>query len=230
MALDIPQHVALIPDGNRRWARNRGLDGERGYLKAGSFENLRALFNEARVLGVKYFSLWGFSTENWKRGKVEIGVVFRLILDGLRKFDMEATKEKIRFRHLGRKDRLPKDIVHEIERLEEKTKKYRGFVVQLCLDYGGRDEIVRAVNRILKEERREIDEKGFFAYLDSGDVPEPDLIIRTSGEHRISGFMAYQGIYSELYFSDVYFPEFGPRELRMAIEEYSRRQRRFGGD
>ncbi len=230
MVLTIPRHVALIPDGNRRWALARGLVGEQGYEKAGSFENLRTLFNEARRLGVQYFSLWGFSTENWKRGKREIDSVFRLIFDGLRRFGEESAKEKICFRHLGRRDRLPKELVREIEELEDRTKKYKDFIVQLCLDYGGRDEIVRAVNRILKEGREAIDEKSFVAYLDSKVAPEPDLIIRTSGERRLSGFMAYQGIYAELYFTDVYFPEFGPAELRKAIGEFSRRKRRFGGD
>lgn len=225
----IPVHVAVIPDGNRRWAREKGLEAVQGHFKAGAYENLEMLFGECKKLGIKYLSFWAFSTENWRRDKKEVEALFGLLFDGISKFGELAKRDKIRFRHIGRKDRLPKNIVSEMEKLEKETKNYSDFNVQLCLDYGGRDEIVRAINKILKEKVKKVDEISFSKYLDTGEIPEPDLIIRTSGEHRISGFMPWQGAYAEFYFADCYFPDFGPNELRAAITDYSRRIRRFGG-
>ncbi|MEK6854993.1 MAG: polyprenyl diphosphate synthase [Nanoarchaeota archaeon] len=223
-------HVAIIPDGNRRWAKLKGMITKEGYSKSGSYENLKKLFDEARKMGVKYFSIWGFSTENWKRDKGEIDYVMNLIFRGLKKFREEVSKEEIRFRHVGKKDRLPKEIVNEIEKLEKESAHYKDFTVQLCLDYGGRDEIIRAVNKIIKDGKRKVDEKSFASYLDTPEVPDPDLIIRTGEERRLSGFMPYQGAYAELYFSEKHFPDFGPKELREAVNEFSRRARRFGGN
>lgn len=227
--LKVPVHVAIIPDGNRRWAREKGLSGSLGHYKAGSYGNLEDLFKAAREMGVKYMSIWGFSTENWKRDKKEVDAIFDLVLKGVEKFKKDAEKNKIRFRHIGRKDRLPVELKIALDKLEKETKNYKEFNVQLCLDYGGKDEIVRAVNRLIKSGARKIDEETFSRYLDSEEIPEVDLIIRTSGEKRTSGFMPYQSVYAELYFSDVYFPDFDSRELRKAIIEFSRRQRRFGG-
>ena len=175
-------------------------------------------------------SIWGFSTDNWKRSKQEQEEIFNLISSGAEKFIKDAQKNKIRFRHIGRKDRLPKKLLSLLEKLEEMTKDYTGFSVQLCLDYGGRDEIIRSINKLLKSKTKKIDEKDFEKYLDTNDLPDPDLIIRTSGEKRTSGFMPYQGTYAELYFSDLYFPDFGPKELRKAVKEFGRRNRRFGGN
>ena len=225
----IPEHICIIPDGNRRWAKEKGMSGSLGHYKAGDYDNLEGLFSEARRLGVGYISLWGFSTENWKRDKKEVGAIFDLILKGIEKFRKDAKKNKIRFLHFGRKDRLPGRLRNELKELEEETKNYNDFTVVLCLDYGGRDEIVRAVNRIIKKGVKKVDEKEFEQNLDSKGIPDPDMIIRTSGEYRTSGLMPYQGTYAELYFTDVYFPDFDEKELRKAIEEYSRRQRRFGG-
>ena len=225
----IPVHVAIIPDGNRRWAREKGLEATQGHYKAAAYENIEALFNECKSIGIKYLSIWVFSTENWKRDKKEVDTLFELLLKGIEKFRELAGKEEIRFKHVGRKDRLPKNIVSEMEKLEEETKNYDKFNVLLCMDYGGHDEIVRAVNKVIKSGAKEVDENKFEEYLDTNGIPEPDLIIRTSGEHRTSGFMPWQGAYAELYFSDCYFPDFGPNELRAAITDYSRRIRRFGG-
>ena len=225
----IPGHIAIIPDGNRRWATSKGLEGTFGHYKAGSYDNLEDIFKEAQRLGAKYMSIWGFSTENWKRNKKEQNEIFSLILSGVEKFLKDAHKNKMRFRHVGRIDRLPKKLTSALKRLEEETKSYDKFNIQLCLDYGGRDEIVRAVNEVLKSGKKEIDENEFSKFLDSKTIPDPDLIIRTSGEHRLSGFMPFQSIYSELYFSNVYFPDFDIKELRKAIFEYGRRKRRFGG-
>ncbi|MFH1290316.1 MAG: polyprenyl diphosphate synthase [Nanoarchaeota archaeon] len=226
----IPEHVVIIPDGNRRWARKRGLSATRGHVKAGSYANLNPLFREAKGLGIKYLSFWGFSTENWKRDKKEVDIIMRVILKGLNEFDEDVENEKVRFVHVGRKDRMLGKLVDKIGDLEEKTKKYTDLVVVLCLDYGGRDEVVRAVNKILKEGKREIDEKGFADYLDTKGLPDPELIIRTGGEKRMSGFMPYQSTYAELYFTDVYFPDFDAGQLRKAVDWFMKVDRRFGGD
>lgn len=225
----VPIHVAIIPDGNRRWAKQRGMKAEFGHYTSASFLHMHSLFEEARKLGVKYLTLWGFSTENWKRNNLEIQAIFDMILKNVEQFREEVHSNKIRFKHIGRKDRLPKKLVTELEKLEDETKKYEQFNVQLCLDYGGRDELLRAVNLALKNGKNKILEEDFEKYLDSYGIPDLDLVIRTSGEQRTSGFMPFQSVYSELYFTDVHFPDFNAREFKKAIEEYSRRQRRYGG-
>lgn len=227
--VDKSLHIAIIPDGNRRWAREKGLDESFGHYKSGDFENILSLIHESKALGVKYLSFWGFSTDNWKRSEKEINAIFSLLLRMSEKLVDVAQKENIRFRHIGRKDRLPLDLVNALANLEEKTKNNTELNVQLCLDYGGRDEIVRAVNKLLKEKLNEIKEEDICKMLDSAGIPDPDLIIRTSGEKRLSGFMPFQGAYAELYFSEVYFPDFGPEELRKAVLEFNQRKRRFGG-
>lgn len=225
----IPIHVAIIPDGNRRWAKEKGLGASLGHYKAGTYDELENLFKEARRLGSKYMSIWAFSTENWSRDKAEVNAVFDVVLKGVERFRRDAHKNKIRFRHIGRKDRIPKKLLEELNKLEEETKSYSDFNVQLCLDYGGRDEIVRAVNKLLKSGKQEIGEKDISNTLDTEGVPDPDLIIRTSGEKRTSGLMPFQAAYAELYFADVYFPDFDASELRKAIQDYQSRHRRFGG-
>ncbi len=228
-SLKVPLHLAIIPDGNRRWAKKKGKRPEFGHYTAASFQHLQELFEEARKFGVKYLTLWGFSTENWKRDSLETKAIFDLLLQNIERFRDEAHSQKIRFRHLGRKDRLPKGLLHALEKLEKETAIYTEFNVQLCLDYGGKDELLRAVNAILKQGIRSIDELNFSGYLDSASIPDVDLVVRTSGEQRLSGFMPFQSAYAELYFSNVHFPDFTAKELRKAIEEYSKRQRRFGG-
>jgi len=226
----IPIHLSIIPDGNRRWAKAKGLLASEGHRRAGSYEHIKNLFDEVKKLGIKYLSFWGFSTDNWKRDKKEIEEIFKLVLKAIGEWRKEAFENKIRFRHFGRKDRLPKNLVDEIEKLEEETKGFENFNVNLCLDYGGRDEIVRAVNKILKSGKKEINEGEFMEYLDSAGIPEPDLIVRTSGEQRTSGFMPFQAAYAELYFADVHFPDFDACELGKAVEEFAKRKRRFGGN
>ncbi len=224
----IPVHIAIIPDGNRRWAVKKGLKSIEGY-KVVKYEHLESLVLEAKKLGVKYMSLWIFSAENWKRPKSEITFLFGHFLRNVDDLLKGALKNKIRIRHIGRKDRLPIKLGEELERLEKETKNFNDFNVQLCMDYGGRDEIIRAVNKMLKSGTKKADEKIFFSYLDSAGIPDPDLIIRTSGEKRTSGFMPFQSAYAELYFSEVYFPDFDVNELRKAIDSFSDRNRRFGG-
>lgn len=227
---NIPIHIAIIPDGNRRWAQQLGLESSSGHYTSADYKRLKSLFMEAKNYGVKYFSLWAFSTDNWKRDEKEIQAIFDLIEKGVEKMTAEAKENKIRFMHIGRKDRLPKKLVSKLEKLERETSSFEDFNVQLFIDYGGRDEIIRAINRLLNKKDKNIDEKSFLKYLDSGKIPPPDLIIRTGKEHRLSGFMLYQGAYAELYFSDVYFPDFEPSHLREAFEDYNNRKRRFGGN
>ncbi len=225
-----PIHIAIIPDGNRRWARKRGLNFMMGHKKAADYSKFISSISEAKKLGVKYISLWGFSTENWKRDKKEINSIFNIIFQNIKKLRNDAGKNRLRFRYLGRRDRIPKKLLDAIENLERETKNYTDFNLQLCLDYGGRDEIIRAVNRIIKDKKKKIDEKTFSNYLDTADIPDPDLIIRTSKEQRMSGFMPFQSTYSELYFSKKYFPDFDIKELKKAINEFKKRKRRFGGN
>jgi len=223
----VPVHVAIIPDGNRRWARHRGKEDSDGHKKAAEFESVFSLFREAKKLGVKYISIWGFSTENWKRNEQEKECLFNLFLRVIKEFEKEFKNEKIRFRHFGRKDRLPKDLIFEMRKLEKETEKNSEFNVSFCLDYGGRDEILRAVEKMIKTKKK-INEENLECCLDTHGIPDPDLIIRTSGEKRISGLMPFQSVYSELYFYKKYFPDFSPKDLRKAVLEFGKRKRRFG--
>jgi undecaprenyl diphosphate synthase len=225
---NVPLHVVIIPDGNRRWARERGLSASFGHYTSASDERLIELMLESKNMGIKYLSFWGFSTENWKRDEREINSIFDLIFKKIHKLKELAHKHKIRFRHIGRKDRLPKKLLKELTILEGETKEYDELNVQLLLDYGGRDEIIRAVNKLIRSGVKKIDEETFKRYLDSNDIPDPDYIIRTSGEKRTSGLMPYQATYAEFYFTEVYFPEFDVNEYRKAIKSFKQRIRRFG--
>jgi len=225
----IPAHVAIIPDGNRRWARQNGMIATAGHAIAAKDEHLRSLLKEAKNLGVKYVSLWGFSCENWKREQEEKDKIFKLINKSVKCLKKEAHKEKIWCRHIGRKDRIPEYLRNSLVELENETKDYDDFHVILCVDYGGRDELIRAVNKIIAEGKKNIDEEEFDDYLDTKEIPDVDLIIRTGGEQRVSGFMPYKALYAEFYFTDTYFPDFNAKELRKAIKEFGKRERRFGG-
>ncbi|VVA44066.1 Isoprenyl transferase [Candidatus Roizmanbacteria bacterium] len=219
----LPKHVAIIPDGNRRWAKEKGLPSVEGHRYAAqtTFPNLA---NELARLGVKYFTFWALSTENLTgRSKEELDNIFDLIRFFLKNKSKEFKKKETRFKTIGDLTRLPNDLQNEIFKIVEDTKKNKKMTVILGLNYGGRDEIIRAVkkgNNLTKE--------NFSNYLDTAGIPDPDLIIRTGGEKRLSGFMLWQSEYSELYFSDLYFPDFTAWELEKAINSYSERQRRFG--
>lgn len=224
----VPRHIAIIPDGNRRWAKERKLDPWEGHRIAASKEHLLSLFRTCKKLGVNYLSLWVFSTENWSRNKREVDELFSIFSDMLKTFREEFLKEEIRFRHLGRKDRLPLDLRNALDALEAETAHFSEYHIQLCIDYGGRDEITRAINKMISSGVREVNEEDISRYLDTEGIPDPDLIIRTSGEQRISGFMPYQGTYAEFYFCPVHFPDFGEGQLRESVEEFARRKRNFG--
>lgn len=232
-----PQHIAIIPDGNRRWARKRGLSTFEGHRRG--FNALVKVAQAARKMGIRVVTVWGFSTENWKRSKEEVNYLMKLYEVMIDKFLTEARKEKIKIVHLGRKDRLPTGLMKKIKNVEKETKDYKKYLLAVALDYGGRDEILRAVARMINDKKYlrggrmnssegKLSEEKFAQFLDTAGLPDPDLIIRTSGEQRLSGFLPWQGVYAELYFEKSHFPDFTPAKLKKAIKEYSRRKRRYG--
>lgn len=226
----VPDHITIVLDGNGRWARSRGLPATKGH-EAGA-EAVRAVLDCARDLGVHTLTLWGFSTENWKRPPAEVKKILGLVKVYLQKELENAKKEGVRFHHIGRRDRLPKDLLEWIAKVEEDTKGNTKYVLNVALDYGGRDEIIRAVKKIINNKipAEKIDEQLFASYLDTADqpYPYPDLFIRTSGELRTSGFLPWQMVYTEFYFEEDHLPDMTPEKLKAAILDYSRRRRRFG--
>lgn len=226
--MNIPDHIAIIPDGNRRWAKGRGMIGVKGHEKATEKEHITELLDEAKALGIEYVSIWGFSSENWNRSKTERVFLFKLIQRSIEDLRDYAHAKKVRFVHLGRKDRLPKELISALENFEKETEKYDTLRVQLLLDYGGQDDIIRATKKIMAQGITDVNEETFLNYLDTKGIPNPDIIIRTGGEKRLSGFLSFQAAYSELYFTDVRFPDFGPIQLRDAIRDFSKRKRNFG--
>lgn len=228
----VPNHIAIILDGNRRWARAKGLPTLAGH-KAG-FEAGMKVARASREWGVHTFTVWGFSTENWDRSPDEISYLFKLFKRMVGVVEKEAMEDDIRFIHLGREDRLPSELVSYIKKVEEKTKNNKSHVFNVALDYGGHDEILRAVRKIVDDQvpSKKIDEKLFTSYLDTKDQPYPfvDLFLRTSGEQRTSGFLPWQLNYAEYYWELSNLPDMTPRKLADVILDYSRRRRRFGGN
>ena len=227
----VPDHIAIILDGNGRWARSRGLPPTKGHEEAS--KRLKELMDACRDFGIHTLTLWGFSTENWKRPPMEIKKIMQVIELSLLRYRETAHIEKVRFVHLGRKDRLPQKIAKLIRDIEEETKGYNKYLLNVALDYGGRDEIVRAVKKIVKDKipAGKIDEELFSTYLDTANQPYPcpDLFVRTSGEQRTSGFLPWQMAYSEYYWEQCHLPDLTPDKVKDAIIDYSRRRRRFGG-
>jgi undecaprenyl diphosphate synthase len=228
----VPDHVAIIPDGNRRWARSKGLPTFEGH-RCG-FNTAVKLARAARKWGIHTFTLWGFSTENWDRAKEEISYLMKLYEKLVDIYLKEAKKDKVKIVHLGRKDRIPKFLLKKIIQAEEETKDNTKYIANLAIDYGGRDEIIRATKKIIDAgiKPEKIDEKLIESYLDTHDqlYPNVDLLIRTSGEQRTSSLLSWQAGYAEIYWLNEHFPDFTPEKLREAILDYSRRRRRFGGN
>ncbi|AGG07449.1 UDP pyrophosphate synthase [Dehalococcoides mccartyi] len=224
-----PDHIAIIMDGNGRWAERRGLSRLEGH-KAG-LENARRVIRHLSSLGVKYVTLYSFSTENWKRPDAEIKGLFGLINDVISSYIPELAGNNIRLRHLGHLDKLPAMLKHKLESLLSETSQNSGLTLSLAFDYGGRDEIIQAVKKLVKDgiEPDKISEELFAGYLFTTGIPEAGLIIRTGGEIRLSNFLLWQSAYSELYFSEVMWPDFGEKEIDRAISAFNQRQRRFGG-
>lgn len=227
----VPTHVAVIMDGNGRWATKRGLPRTEGH-RQGLTAAKRTVAAAAR-LGVKYFSLYTFSTENWKRASEEVGFLMGLIKSHLAAELDFYRQNRIRVVHSGRREGLSADILEELDSVARDTADFTGMVVNLAINYGGRDEILRAASKLAEMGRSgrgsDIREADLRMGLDHPEIPDPDLIIRTGGELRLSNFLLWQSAYSELYFSDCLWPDFGEAELAAALEEYARRDRRFGG-
>jgi undecaprenyl diphosphate synthase len=223
-----PQHVAIIMDGNGRWAKKRGLPRLMGH-KAGA-DNIGRVTKIFVDLDVKYLTVYMFSTENWSRPRIEVAGLLRLLGKRIDQETQAFHRENIRLIHLGRLDRLSQKLRDKVQAAVELTKDNTGLTLCLAFDYGGRDEIVQAAKRIATAGVADdnIDESVFVRYLYNPDVPDPDLIIRTGGENRLSNFLLWEAAYSELYFTPVLWPDFGREDVEEALSEYKRRQRRFG--
>ncbi len=229
----IPNHIAIIMDGNGRWAKKRNLPRTAGH-KAG-VEALRDIISTSSELGIKHLTLYAFSTENWKRPQKEINALMELLVFFLNKEVMELHKNNVKINVIGNIYKLPKNAILKIKEAIKLTSKNTGLTVNIALNYGGRPEIIKAVKTICKDiingniEVDNIDEKLFSDYLDTKDIPDPDLVIRTSGELRLSNFLLWQVAYSEFWFTDIHWPDFNSDYLLKAIKDYQNRIRRFGG-
>lgn len=227
----IPQHIAIIMDGNGRWAKKRGLSRNIGH-REGS-KNIRKIVEACYNLGVRYLTVYAFSTENWLRPKEEVDQLMKLLLEYLKNAEQELKGKNIRIRVIGSKENLSEDIKNEIVRVQENTSHIQGLNFVIALNYGGRQDIVEAVKSIAQDIKAgktvEINESLITNRLYTNQIPDPDLIIRTSGEMRLSNFLIWQSSYSEFYFSDVLWPDFKENNLLEAIMSYQERQRRFGG-
>ena len=226
--LRIPRHIAFIMDGNGRWAKKRGLPRIRGHAEG--VKAAERTIDAAKKLGIPYLTFYAFSTENWKRPEEEVQFLMELLREYLKEKLPTFLRDDIRVSFIGRRDRIPKETLEWMEKVEKETSKCSSLWVFVAVDYGGRDEITRAVNRIIKEGYKEVNEELIRRYLDlPPEVPDPDLLIRTAGEKRISNFLLWYIAYTELYFTETLWPDFDENELLKAIEDYSRRVRKFGG-
>lgn len=229
----VPTHVAIILDGNGRWAKAKGMPRNYGHTQGA--KNVEVICEEAWNMGIKYLTVYAFSTENWSRPEKEVAALMKLLRNYMKNCVKTAHKNHMRVRVIGDKSRLDEDIQRSIEELERETKDNDGLNFQIAINYGSRDEMLRAVRRMAADVKngrlleQEICEEIFSSYLDTADIPDPDLLIRTSGELRISNYLLWQIAYSELYFCDVPWPDFSKEELEKAVEDYNNRDRRFGG-
>lgn len=230
--LKIPNHVAIILDGNGRWAKKRFMPRNYGHMQGAKV--VEQICEDADSIGIKYLTVYAFSTENWNRSQSEVDALMKLLRNYLKDCIKRANTNNMRVRVIGEKSRLSDDIRSKIEELEECSKNNTGLNFTIALNYGSRDEIIRAVKNITKDieegkiSRENIDEAMICDYLDTKGIPDPDLLIRTSGEERLSNFLLWQLAYTEFYFTDVLWPDFNKNELLKAVEKYSSRDRRFG--
>ncbi len=229
---NIPTHVAIIMDGNRRWARKRNIDYRLGH-KEGA-KTLEKIVRYAKKVGIKYITVYAFSTENWKRTSEEVSALMLLLKTYLEDYGKRADTENIKVKVLGDISALTPGLQKSIKKCEERTKDNDGIYFSICINYGGRDEIVHAVKKIAQDVKDgkigidDINEKLMNNYLYTKEIPDPDLIIRTSGELRTSGFLTWQSVYSEYLFMDKYWPDFSEDDIDFAIKEYQKRNRKFG--
>ena len=224
--LNVPNHIAIIMDGNGRWAKNQNKPRVFGH-KAGA-NTLRKLMEYCNKIGVTYLTVYAFSTENWKRSQEEVDALMFLFKSYIKSERENLLKNKIRFMVSGREEGVNPSLMEAIKELEEATSKDYEMTLNIAFNYGGRAEITDAVNKILKDGKTSITEEEFSKYL-YNDIPDPDLVIRTSGEFRISNFLLWQIAYSEIYITDKYWPDFDEEEMDKALLSYSKRERRFGG-
>ena len=230
---NLPEHIAIIMDGNRRWAKLRNLEPRLGHKKgAEALENIVKYCNK---IGIKYLTVYAFSTENWKRSKEEVGALMLLLQHYLDDFSKRADTDNIRIKMLGDREGLSTGLLKSLDNAIERTKDNTGVTFNVAFNYGGRDEIVKAVRKIaeeIKEDKiriEDVNEELISSNLYTAAIPDPDLMIRTSGEIRLSNFLPWQLVYSEFYFIDKLWPDFTNEDLDEAIEEYNRRNRKFGG-
>jgi len=228
----IPTHLAIIMDGNGRWAQEKGLPRTAGHKKGA--EALKPILEHAQKRGIKYVTLFAFSSENWNRPKTEVKYLVELFRKYLNEYVKEMDKHKVSVSFVGAREKFPADMVEKMNEIERETSKYDDFHVIFALSYGGREDLISAVKRIALDIREQkylisaIDENKINEALSTHGVPYPDLVIRTSGEQRISNFLLWEIAYAELYFTPIYWPDFNEQDLDIAIEAYGRRNRRFG--
>ena len=231
--MKIPQHVAIILDGNGRWAKSKGMP--RNYGHTVGAKNVETVCRAADELGIKYLTLYAFSTENWNRPQPEVEALMKLLESYLKNCIKTAEKNHMRVRIIGDISRLDEKFQNSIRKLEEASASNPGLNLTIAINYGSRDEIVRAVKKLSKDvldgkvSVEDVNEAEITKRLDTWDIPDPDLLIRTSGEQRLSNYLLWQLAYSEFYFTDVQWPDFHKKELELAIEAYNKRDRRFGG-
>ena len=231
--LNVPEHIAVIMDGNGRWAKKRFMP--RGFGHKAGADALEQALEDADELGIKYLTVYAFSTENWKRSVEEVTGLMNLFRRFLESAIPKSNKNNVRVRVLGERSKLAPDMIKAIENLEESTKNNTGLQFNVALNYGGRDEIARAMKKIAEEVKdgklspEDITEEVISSHLDTWEIPDPDLLIRTSGEERISNFLPWQLAYSEFYFTDTLWPDFNRDSFIEAIRHYTKRDRRYGG-
>ena len=228
-----PKHIAIIMDGNRRWAKEHGLEAKKGH-KAGA-DNLEKIVKYCNKIGIEYLTVYAFSTENWNRSKEEVGALMILLQTYLDNFFKRADTDNIKIQVLGDISQLSKGLQMSIEKAIERTRNNTGLIFNIAFNYGGRAEIIYGIKQIVRKikdgelEEKDINEEMFSRFLYTKGEPDPDLVIRTSGEERLSNFLTWQSVYSELYFTKKYWPDFKNEDLLEAIEEYTKRTRKFGG-
>jgi undecaprenyl diphosphate synthase len=232
--MEIPRHVAIILDGNGRWAKSRNMPRNYGHVKGAA--NVEVICRAADDLGIKYLTVYLFSTENWRRSQDEVKALMKLFHSYTRTAIRQARENNMRCRVLGKEDELDDTLRKNLRELVESSKNNTGLNFQLAINYGSRDEIVRAVRKLSEDVKTgrigdpsQITEETISSYLDTADIPDPDLLIRTSGEMRLSNYLMWQLSYAELYFTKTPWPAFSKKDLELAIEEYNRRTRRYGG-
>ena len=230
--MKVPNHVAIILDGNGRWAKSKGMPRNYGHIQGA--KTVEVICEEAYNMGINYLTVYAFSTENWNRPSDEVEALMKLLRNYMKNCLKRASKNNMRVKVIGKKEGLDADIRNQIEELEKATENNTGLTFSIALNYGSRDEIIRGIQQVARDVKNgeldidNITEELFSDYLDTKGLPEPDLMIRTSGEQRISNFLTWQLAYTEFYFTDVPWPDFNKKELEKAVEAFQKRDRRYG--